>query len=1059
MAVASAVLMGMMAGVQAGAPTTDGRFYGGGDNLRYPSTPYAVSENGSKMYVTLVNNVLYVALVVDRSFNDNVFDVSATDYMGTAGWTSGGNLTATRRIDSEYAEFNLIVGSGANEQTFNWKQGYAGQSDQGQGGSGTQYNRSNQTWISDHTINGGDGPSPPPGIVSASSFAWNMNNYAARLAAGTNTWTMPGSNNDSRTWKSPWKGANGVDENTGTVIDADEGYPATGQITWSPTYEWEWSMIYEWSVDMSQFGTSPVFVVAGSSHHSPSKIGPEDDEFPDVEDPPPLMDFGDLPDIYPTLLADDGARHIIDTSPGSALLGENLDSETDGQPHPYALGDDLNGVDDEDGVVLLTPMIPGQNAVFEVTIGGVGYLSAFIDFNGDEELQEVELVAATGPAAVDLGTLGDTYFSEVGVYQLTVEVPSDAEGLMPTRWRITNNENEGGNSVDGEALSGEVEDHIFLASVGTFVWEDLNGNGIFDDGEPLVEGVEVILLDADFNEVASTFTDENGEYSFSDLEPGDYRVLFDPPEGYEFTLQNQGLDPTINSAPSQIDGMTSVFTLYPGENNIEQNAGIVETEAPPQDPICATSWVQWQDLHGVLGEDEPLDNPDGDVYSNLLEYAFCLDPESGYTPVPPFCSRQADDGSIEVFMNRPTGLIDVTYTLYVTAVLDSPFDQWTEVTTAMIEPEVTPDGNREQVVWANVDDLAGYENGGFAVIKVDLDDGTTTATDFTVVCGWRKSELDSVCQTFSVPYTRHTFFSGTIASVAGNVINLEGSTNGLDFSEVLDSDGLYYIEVLSGDNEGHRFDVEAGGEETLTVVLAADLYSLEPHSTKESLGSSFEGDLIALRRHHTLGSLLAVEDFDSGESIAEADCVMCWNGTSYNTYWLADTSEGPQWVSADDPTLESANDTVIAPGTGMFIYRKTSSHTLVTTGSVRENDFVQPLRGGKTLLGAMYPVDQSANGATVPSRAMNLTQGFSGGGNAATSSIFQLWRADADPAAIGLSTYWHLDVGSSNWWVSSSSLANQNSEPLFLLDRAVLVTPEQDIPEYLIPAAWQRSAP
>ena len=122
----------------AQAPTVNGLFYGDGDNQRYPSTPYAQSEYGSNLYLTLINNTLYVALVVDRSVNDNVFagkssgqggDPTADDYLASAGWGSGGNLSALRRMDSEFAEFNFTVGTGTNQQTFTWQQGYAGPSD------------------------------------------------------------------------------------------------------------------------------------------------------------------------------------------------------------------------------------------------------------------------------------------------------------------------------------------------------------------------------------------------------------------------------------------------------------------------------------------------------------------------------------------------------------------------------------------------------------------------------------------------------------------------------------------------------------------------------------------------------------------------------------------------------------------------------------------------------------------------------------------------------------------------------------------------------------------
>lgn len=187
------------------APTTNGELdlvNGVPDAQRYPATPYAVSANDSKLYLSYIDGKLYVALVVNRVMNDNVFDADNTAYMNSAGW-SGGNLSATRRIDSEYAEFGLTVATGEDEQSWTWKQGYAGQSDEADGGPPhLKHDRTRNTWISDTTVSGGEGD-PPPGMESASSFMWNMNNYAERVAAGENTWTMPGDDTDSRTWKSP----------------------------------------------------------------------------------------------------------------------------------------------------------------------------------------------------------------------------------------------------------------------------------------------------------------------------------------------------------------------------------------------------------------------------------------------------------------------------------------------------------------------------------------------------------------------------------------------------------------------------------------------------------------------------------------------------------------------------------------------------------------------------------------------------------------------------------------------------------------------------------------
>jgi len=52
------------------------------------------------------------------------------------------------------------------------------------------------------------------------------------------------------------------------------------------------------------------------------------------------------------------------------------------------------------------------------------------------------------------------------------------------------------------------------ASIGDFVWDDINRNGIQDENESGVANVEVIRLDGDGNEVNRTQTDENGNIFF-----------------------------------------------------------------------------------------------------------------------------------------------------------------------------------------------------------------------------------------------------------------------------------------------------------------------------------------------------------------------------------------------------------------------------------------------------------------------------------------------------------------------------------------------------------------
>ncbi|MBK8192270.1 MAG: carboxypeptidase regulatory-like domain-containing protein [Lewinellaceae bacterium] len=116
------------------------------------------------------------------------------------------------------------------------------------------------------------------------------------------------------------------------------------------------------------------------------------------------------------------------------------------------------------------------------------------------------------------------------------------------------------------------------ASIGNFVWDDQNGNGIQDGGEPGISGVTVTLTGTDQmgNPVTqTTTTGSNGEYSFDDLVPGTYKITFTTPAGgYVTTPVNQGGDDTVDSdADPAMGGMTANEILTPGENNTDYDAG------------------------------------------------------------------------------------------------------------------------------------------------------------------------------------------------------------------------------------------------------------------------------------------------------------------------------------------------------------------------------------------------------------------------------------------------------------------------------------------------------
>ena len=143
-------------------------------------------------------------------------------------------------------------------------------------------------------------------------------------------------------------------------------------------------------------------------------------------------------------------------------------------------------------------------------------------------------------------------------------------------------------------------------SIGDFVWWDLNEDGIQDAGEPGIQDVTVTLKDAGGNTVGATTTDANGAYSFTDLAPGDYTVVFTlPGSDWSFSPQGQGGDDAKDSDADPNTGEVSV-SLMPGEHDFTIDAGMtipssyaitkenttVETDVAPGDPISFTITIQ-----------------------------------------------------------------------------------------------------------------------------------------------------------------------------------------------------------------------------------------------------------------------------------------------------------------------------------------------------------------------------------------------------------------------------------------------------------------------------------
>ncbi|HMM36445.1 MAG TPA: SdrD B-like domain-containing protein, partial [Thermoanaerobaculia bacterium] len=137
-------------------------------------------------------------------------------------------------------------------------------------------------------------------------------------------------------------------------------------------------------------------------------------------------------------------------------------------------------------------------------------------------------------------------------------------------------------------------------SIGDRVWKDANANGIQDASELGLAGVTVTLRRGAAT-VASVTTDSTGVYSFGNLIPGSYSIVFGRPAGWTWTLANQGADDGADS-DADASGATGVFDLAAGQSDTSRDAGFV--------PVPVTASVGnfvWNDLDGdgIQDGDEP----------------------------------------------------------------------------------------------------------------------------------------------------------------------------------------------------------------------------------------------------------------------------------------------------------------------------------------------------------------------------------------------------------------------------------------------------------------------
>lgn len=600
-------------------------------------------------------------------------------------------------------------------------------------------------------------------------------------------------------------------------------------------------------------------------------------------------------------------------------------------------------------------------------------------------------------------------------------------------------------------------------TIGNLVFIDRNANGVADPTEGVV-GVTVNLKTSAGAQVTSTSTDANGLYGFADVVPGAYYLEIPAAmfataaplggmkslPGVMATGDDDVSEDGIDAADPRVTGVrTADFTLAIGTapTNATGETGTAASSDDARDPFTdltidfgftnalPRTFALWQTENGLNGQNAPDDNPDGDRSSNLMEFALGQNGSSGVEDpqFPGFYLERTSSGTLDAVIYRRSG--GVQGILYAVEAYLS--NQWSSLSLA---PVITqkPAG-LEEVRMSDIEADPAFTglDGGEVRLRVALDadnNGTPEAEAVTPVWSWKRRVLAQRPQTFCMPLVRKDVFTGAVDGVVtGTTLDLTTAAGAASLAPYFTNGLSYYVEIVGGDNEGHRWDIDEA--QSTATMLRIDLSNAR--NTQASLPLSLAGDIIAIRAHWTFADLFPMSRFSANNTQTLADRVITLDRTTgvLREFWLFANAGSPKWVLSGDARLSSQNARVVDAAEGVFLHARGTPVTLPQSGVARTNAFVCPLRAGTNLVGAGWAMPQSS-----ADRGMTVAAGFTANANAAVADRIHVWRGDVESLQ-AYTSYTFMSFSGSQFWdkMGDADLVNDNATALFDAYRAVFI--------------------
>jgi len=186
-------------------------------------------------------------------------------------------------------------------------------------------------------------------------------------------------------------------------------------------------------------------------------------------------------------------------------------------------------------------------------------------------------------------------------------------------------------------------------------------------------------------------------------------------------------------------------------------------------------------------------------------------------------------------------------------------------------------------------------------------------------------------------------YSGPFSSLGTNTMTVSGE----DFDALLDQSASYFVDVVSGDNEGLNTSITDWSGDTLT--LGDDLSAFAFSSN----------DTVRIHRLPTIGEVFGVGgDVLEGGSAVTADIIYMPNPEGQGLikiYYSTGGFAGEGWRVIGEGSSDKANLPVYF-NDGMFVFKKSSGDsTLTFTGSVKITSSTTIVEEGFTPFNAVFP--------------------------------------------------------------------------------------------------------